>query len=77
MLLLASLRTWLAVSPHCDWFGSDLEVIQEPSAPHWQETAFEEMRAQAILVETSLPTSGLRAHLGEITSNLCSLGSEE
>ena len=35
------------------------EVIQEPSAPHGQETAFEEMRRQATLVETLLPTSRL------------------
>jgi len=27
--------------------------------PRWPETAFEEMRAQTILAETSLPTSGL------------------
>ena len=84
MLLLASLRTWLAVSPHCDWFGSDLEVIQEPSAPHWQETAFQEIRTQATFAETSFPTSRLRdseerLHLSSITKDTpcCVLGVKE
>jgi len=58
MLLLASLRTWLAVSPHCDWFGSDLEVIQEPSAPHWQETSFEEIRARADFCNVRTSSNG-------------------